>query len=431
MRISTLSLEGEPSALAAELRGSGQVGAEDVTAKVAEVIAAVREGGDAAVAELSRRFDGVASEPSLVSRSTVERAAEELDPNLRDALGVAIANVGQVATAQLRDGAPIGVELPQGQRVEIDEVPVSAAAVYAPGGRASYPSSVLMGVIPARVAGVERVVVASPPGADGLPAPPILAAAALCGADQVVALGGAQAIAALAYGTETIAPVDLIAGPGSPWVQEAKLQCSRVVGSDGWAGPSELVVIADRGADERHLALDLMAQAEHGDDGLLVVISPDASLGARLARALEEMAPDRPTVHDGTVSLVGSADLDAALALAEALAPEHLQIDCAHAAALSRKVRRAGCVLVGSHSATAFGDYAAGSNHILPTGGAGRFSGPLGPGTFRRAISRVSIDADAATALAPTVETISAAEGFAVHGESARARGRSPASERE
>lgn len=433
MRVQFVSPEGDPATLAVELRRPGAAEGEDVAAAVAETIAAVREGGDQALRELSVRFDGATSESLWVPENALDDAVETLDSALRDALETSIANVRAVAEGQIRSPSGPKVTLRQGQSVVIDEVPVGSAAIYVPAGKAPYPSSVVMGVVPAQVAGVERVVVASPPGPSGVPADAILAAAALCGADGVLAAGGAQAIAALAHGTETVAPVDVIAGPGSPWVQEAKLQCSRVIGIDGYAGPSELLVIADADADPRWLALDLMAQAEHGPNGLLVAASPDESLLRRLGEEIESASTTRPTVTDALVSLVQVDDLAEALALAESLAPEHLQIDCAGSADLGAQASTAGCVFIGPRSATAFGDYAAGSNHVLPTGGAGRFSGPLGPGTFRRRISRVSIDADAAAELAPTVDTIARAEGFVVHAESAVARteGRSPDAERE
>nr|MBA2523666.1 histidinol dehydrogenase [Solirubrobacterales bacterium] len=230
---------------------------------------------------------------------------------------------------------------------------------------------------------------------------------------------------ALAYGTETVAAVDVIAGPGGPWVQEAKLQVSRVVGIDGYAGPSELMVVGDENANAEWAALDLCAQAEHGADGVLVAAGPQDLLAA-IAVGVERIAAGRPSVQDACIALVEVASPEVGLALAEALAPEHLQLDCAGAAELAEAVTSAGCVFVGARSGAAFGDYAAGSNHVLPTGGSGRFRGPLGPGTFRRRLSRVEIGADAAAALAPAVDVFARAEGFPVHGESARVRANGP-----
>ena len=228
-----------------------------------------------------------------------------------------------------------------------------------------------MGVVTARAAGVGEVVVAAPAH------PVILAACALCGADEVYRMGGAQAIAALALGTETIRPVDVIVGPGNLYVQEAKRQLSGRVGIDGFAGPSDLLVLASAGADPRLVALDLLAQAEHGEDSLVVAVSDDAALLDAVGREIQALFRDRPTVAAGPKVLVDAPDLDAALAFAEALAPEHLELSGEAAEALAPRVRRAGCLFVGAASATAFGDYVAGSNHTLPTDGAARFaSGP-------------------------------------------------------
>jgi histidinol dehydrogenase len=322
-------------------------------------------------------------------------------------------NVHSVAAAGLLDDRD--VELPQGQRIRLREVPVERAAVYAPGGRQPYPSSVVMGAVTARAAGVPEVVVAAPAH------PVILAACALCGADEVYRMGGAQAIAALAHGTESIAPVDVIVGPGNLYVQEAKRQVSGIVGIDGFAGPSDLLVLAAGGADPRLAALDLLAQAEHGADSLVVAVSDDAALLDAVGRELQDLFHDRPTVAGGPKVLVDAPDLEAALAFSEALAPEHLQLMGAAAEALAPRVRRAGCVFVGAASATAFGDYVAGSNHTLPTAGAARFASGLTVAHFRRRMAEVHVGA-AAGALARAAVPVAQAEGFAVHAESMSAR---------
>ena len=410
----------EPARLAASLRDAAPR-PEGIAAAVAETIAHVASGGDAAVAELSERFDGVAADPVRVPADLVAAAPGDIPDPLRRAIETSAANVRAVAEAQI--SGPAEVTLGAGQRIEVAEVPVGSAAIYVPGGRAPYPSSVVMGVVPAKVAGVGRVVVASPPEAGtGRPAPAVLAAAAIAGADAVYAVGGAQAVAALALGTESIPAVDVIAGPGSPWVQEAKLQCSRHIGIDGYAGPSEIVAIVAEEVPPEWIALDLCAQAEHGGDGLLVAIGTDPAWLERLAEEIERIRSRDGDPGEVTFDLVAVGDVEAAIALPEALAPEHAEVAAADAPALARRLTTSGCVFVGARSATAFGDYAAGSNHVLPTGGAGRFTGPLGPGTFRRRISRVEIGADAAAALAGTVEEIARAEGFPLHGESAVAR---------
>ena len=259
-----------------------------------------------------------------------------------------------------------------------------------------------MGAVTARAAGVDEVVVAAPPH------PVILAAAALCGADEVYAMGGAQAIAALALGTESVPRVDVIVGPGNLYVQEAKRQLSGVVGIDGFAGPSDLCVIL-RGRGPVWAAADLRAQAEHGADSLVVAVSDD-----------EELLP-----AEGIA--VVAEDLEAALVFAEALAPEHLQLMGEAAEALAPRVRRAGCLFVGNHSGTAFGDYVAGSNHILPTEGAARFASGLNPRHFRRRMAEVRIPAEAAAKLAPAGVAIATAEGFEAHAASMEARRENPA----
>ncbi len=279
-----------------------------------------------------------------------------------------------------------------------------------------------MGCIPAAVAGVERIALASPPGADGRVHPAVLAAAAICGIEEIYAMGGAQAIFALADGTESVEPVDVIAGPGNPWVQEAKRLVFGKVGIDSLAGPSELMLIAGHDADPEWAALDLCAQAEHGADSPLLVAAVEEAVIEAIAAAAERIAAERSTVRDARLALVHVPDLADGVALANAFAPEHLELLFDEAAALAPLATTAGCVFVGQAGATAFGDYAAGSNHILPTGGTGRFAGPLGPGTFRHRISNVSLPGTSAGALAAAVDTVARAEGLPVHGESARAR---------
>jgi histidinol dehydrogenase len=278
---------------------------------------------------------------------------------------------------------------------------VRRAAIYAPSGRHPYPSTVVMGAITAQAAGVDEVFVATAPH------PVLLAAARLCEVDAVYRITGAQAIAALAYGTESIPRVDVIVGPGSLWVQEAKRQVSGVVGIDGFAGPSDLTVIASKGADVEALKLDLAAQAEHGEGSLTVAISDDAEI-------IEQLA--------GAGNRVLAYDLEAALALAEALAPEHLQLAGEAAEALAPRIRSAGCLFVGNASGTAFGDYVAGSNHTLPTEGAARFASGLNVRHFRRRMAEVRLN-DAAPALAAAGVPIAEAEGFAAHAASMALRG--------
>jgi histidinol dehydrogenase len=387
---------GDPVEVAAQVRALAP-GAESVAGTVARIVADVHARGDAALREYVERFDGVQG-PLRVD------AGGELAPGVRAGLEVAIANVRAVAEAGLREDRDVA--LPQGQVVRLREVPVRRAAIYVPGGRAPYPSTVVMGVVTARVAGVDEVVVCAP-GAHPL----ILATCALCGADEVYAMGGAHAIAALAYGTGTVPRVDVIVGPGNLYVQEAKRLVSGDVGIDGFAGPSDVLVLASAGAEPRLVAIDLAAQAEHGEGTIVCAVSDDPALLDAI-----DVEPG-----DAAAALVDAPDLDAALAFAEAFAPEHLELIGDGAEALAPRVRSAGCLFVGREGATAFGDYVAGSNHTLPTGGAARFASGLNVGHFRRRMSEVRIDG-AAGALAAAGAPIARAEGFERHAVSMEVR---------
>jgi histidinol dehydrogenase len=389
----------------------------DIAPEVAKIIAEVRLGGDAAVLSLTERFDKAELGPDQlrVDANELESAVGVLEPAVLNGLRTAIANVKAVAQAQLRD-EPVTVELPEGHTVEVVERPVRRAAVYVPGGRAPYPSTVVMGAVTARAAGVEEIVVCAPPGPGGRAHPVILAACVLCEVTEVYRMGGAQAIAALAFGTESVPAVDVIVGPGNPYVQEAKRQVVGQVGIDGIAGPSELVVIASTGADPELVALDLLAQAEHGPDSPVSCFSPDAALLDAIAAVVERRE------LDGNAHLIETRDLDTALRFAEEIAPEHLQLVGDEAEALAERVRNAGCLFVGRGGATAFGDYVAGSNHVLPTGGAARFQSALSVATFRRRMARVSLPGEAPARLAPAGAALARAEGFPVHAESMERR---------
>ncbi len=414
---------GDAPAFAGQLRAlAPELG--DEAAEVERIVDRVRRDGDAGVRAVAEGLGEAVPESFRVDPEAVAAAPGLLEPEVREAMRVAQRNIEAVARAELEARArPATAELPEGHRVEVREEPVATAGVYAPGGRAAYPSSVLMCCVPARVAGVARICVASPPGAAGRPNAAVLAACAIAGVEEVYAIGGAQAIAALAFGTETIDPVDLIAGPGNRYVAEAKRLVFGQVGIDGIAGPSELMVVADGAANPDWIALDLCAQGEHGDDSLLIVASADMALLDRIAELVSELAPERPSVAEAPLALVATRGLEAALTLADAVAPEHLELAFQGADEIAARARVAGCVFVGAGGAAAFGDYAAGSNHVLPTGGAARFGGPLGPGTFRRRTSVVTLPGASASALAANVAALARAEGFPVHGESAQARG--------
>jgi len=402
-----LALHGDPVAFAARLRA--RVAApESVAMAVGQIIEQVRETGDGAVIDFTERFDDAQIDTLLVDEAELERAEAALDAAVRNGLERAIDNVRRVGEAALEADRAVDFDT---HSVTVRTAPVERAAVYVPGGRAPYPSTVVMGVVTARVAGVPEIAVCSPPPID----PVTLAACRLTGVERVYQMGGAQAIAALAYGTESVTPVDVIVGPGNLYVQEAKQQVSTEVGIDGFAGPSDLVVLADGDADPELVALDLLAQAEHGAGTLVVVISPSLALLADLASELLD-APET-----GAMGAVVEVDgIQDGLALAEALAPEHLQLVGPGAETLAPRVTRAGCLFVGAAAGTAFGDYIAGSNHVLPTNGAARFASGLSPVTFRRRFAEVRIDD--ARKLAEAAAPVARAEGFELHARSMEAR---------
>jgi histidinol dehydrogenase len=392
---------------------------------VREIVQSVRAQGDAAVREYTRRFDTDGNEPKplIVTPQELDAAIKEMPLELVAGLQVAIANVAEVAQAGVDESKT--VKLPQGQSVTLREVPVAAAAVYVPGGRAPYPSTVVMGVVTARAAGVLDVVVCSPPGANGEIDRTILGACRLCGVERVYRIGGAQGIAALAYGTETVNRVDVVVGPGNLYVQEAKRQLSAEVGIDGFAGPSDLVTVLGEQAGKRGVelaALDLLAQSEHGAGSLVVAIAPSAETLDALAEVLERLLVARPTVGDAACALVEVADARGAVELANEFAPEHLELIGADVEALAPIVRCAGALFLGVDGATAFGDYVAGSNHVLPTGGAARFASGLSARHFRRRMQEVRIGMEAVGKLAAAGAPIARAEGFEVHAESMEAR---------
>jgi histidinol dehydrogenase len=399
-------------------RGPG-AGVED---EVRDILAEVREGGDEAVLRLTARFDRAELRPEQlrVDPRELEASLGVLEPEVLRGLRTAIANVRAVAEAQLHE--PVEIALEAGQRVEVVELPVRRAGIYVPGGRASYPSTLVMCAVTARAAGVEQVAVCAPPGPGGRADPVVLAACVLCELNEVYRMGGAQAIAALAYGTRSVSPVDVIVGPGNAYVQEAKRQLAGRVGIDGIAGPSELVVVAASGADPDLIALDLLAQAEHGEESPLWLISPDEHLLEAVVATVERLAPGRASAADAELQAILVDEAVSAFRLAEEIAPEHLELVGAEAEALADRVRTAGCLFVGSQAGTAFGDYVAGSNHVLPTGGAARFQSALSPATFRRRMARVSLPGEAAARLAPSGAALARAEGFPVHAESMERR---------
>ena len=422
MKVTRFDWNGEdPAGLAAEMRDL-QPRLTEVRDAVAEIIAAVEADGDEAVLRFEERYGGVAPRALRIPEAELKAARTGVDEDLARAIGKSIENVHQVAEAEvMTDQWSAGGD--DFRTISHGSVPVAAAGVYVPGGAGAYVSTAIMCCVPAQAAGVERIVLATPPGQDGRVNSAILVAGVIAGATEVYAMGGAQAIAAMGIGTESVAKADLIVGPGNRYVQEAKRQLVGRVGIDTIAGPSELMVVADGAATPEHVALDLCAQAEHGDDGLLVLATADPELLDGLLKKVEALAAERESVQDVPLAAVKVPDLDAAAVLADVLAPEHLELSCEGAEELAGQVSYAGCVFVGPEAGTAFGDYAVGSNHVLPTGGAGRFTGPLSPRTFTRRTATVTITPEGARELAPTVATLARAEGFPVHAESAEARG--------
>lgn len=396
---------------------------------VRPIVTDVRKRGDAAVREWSRRFDRMDPDPIEVPAKMLDRSLRDIPAVVRRALETAAANIAAFAEAQLEPLRSRTVETMPGVTCGQRVTPLARVGVYAPGGRYPLPSSVLMGVVPARVAGVPDISVCTPPGT-GMPDPVMLAAARIAGAHRVYRVGGAQAIAALAYGTESIAPVDRIVGPGNRYVDAAKRMTAGAVGIDLPAGPSELMVIADATANPEWVAWDLLAQAEHDPEAVCVLISDDASwmaaVTARLAQALQQVrtAPVacRSLADHGMAVWV--RDLDEAVALADAMAPEHLSVQGTRAVALADRLAAFGTLFIGGRSAVAFGDYGAGVNHVLPTGGAARFAAGLSVLDMVRLQTTVTVSATGLDRLAPAVEALAEVEGLAGHRASVVARRR-------
>ena len=399
----------------------------DVSQGVAAIIAQVRAQGDDALAALTARFDGHDLNRSgwAISREECEAAYAALDPGLRAALDLAAARIRAYHEAQRPEGSErvdaAGVRMGARWRA------VDAAGVYVPGGRAAYPSSVLMNAIPARVAGVERLVMVTPTPR-GEVNPLVLAAAHLAGVDELWRVGGAQAVAALAFGTARIAPVDVVTGPGNAWVAEAKRQLYGVVGIDMVAGPSEIVVVADGANDPEWIAADLLSQSEHDPSSQSILITDDARLAdavaARVEAQLATLAtePVARAAWEANGAIIQIAALDEAVALVDRLAPEHLELAVADPRALFDRVRHAGSVFLGRHTPEAVGDYVAGPNHVLPTGRRARFSSGLSVLDFMKRTSFIELDAASLGAIGPAAVALAEAEGLPAHARSVGVR---------
>jgi histidinol dehydrogenase len=392
----------------------------DVERAVAEVVEAVRGEGVAALLRFSRKFDG--GDPTLetlsVTEAEIEAGVAACSPELRAAIAFAARRIGAYHERLL----PTGGEFTDAEGVALAWrwTPLDAVGIYVPGGRAAYPSTVLMNAVPARIAGVRRIAMVTPPG--GVK-PAVLAAAREAGVTEIWRVGGAQAVAALAYGAGPIRPVDKIVGPGNAYVTEAKRRVYGKVGIDALAGPSEVVVVADGANDPAWIAADLLAQAEHDPDAQSILITDDAAFAAAVEHAIQDELATLPTARDAAASwrdhgAIILCALDQTPALVDQIAPEHVEFAVADPAGLAARVRHAGAIFLGRHTPEAIGDYVAGSNHVLPTSRAARFSSGLSTADFQKRTSILNCSPEALAALAPAALTLSAAEGLAGHGRS-------------
>lgn len=396
---------------------------EGEAAAVAHIIEDVRERGAQAVLELGERFDGVRPDSLRVPAEVIAAAESTLDPLVRQALLTAIERTTAVHTDQLPEERV--TTLGPGAVVRQTWRPVRRVGLYVPGGRAVYPSSVVMNVVPARVAGVESMAIVSPPQRDndGWPHPTILAASALLGIDEVYAAGGAQAVAMLALGVEGVEPVNIITGPGNIYVTEAKRLLRGIVGIDSEAGPTEIAIVADETADPALVAADLISQAEHDVVAASVLITDSPELADAVDEHLEAQVAATKHAERIRTALSGrqsatilTTGLAQSLEVADAYAAEHLEIHTRNAAEDAAAIRNAGAIFVGSHSPVSLGDYLAGSNHVLPTAGSARYSSGLNVTTFMRSVQVIEYDADALAAVTDQVEALAIAEDLPAHG---------------
>jgi len=401
---------------------------DGVNQRVLEIIQAVRERGDAALVEYTQRFDGleVASMADLIlPRERLELALARISPAQREALEVAAERVRSYHEKQKQDSwrysEADGTVL--GQKV----TPLDRAGLYVPGGKASYPSSVLMNAIPAKVAGVPEVVMVVPTPRGEINEL-VLAAAAIAGVDRVFTIGGAQAVAALAYGTESVPPVDKIVGPGNIYVATAKRHVFGKVGIDMIAGPSEILVVCDGQTDPDWIAMDLFSQAEHDEDAQSILVSPDAAFLDRVAESIAKLLPTMEraeiirTSLEGRGALIQVADMAQAIIVANHIAPEHLELSVADPEAWLPQIRHAGAIFMGRYTAEALGDYVAGPNHVLPTSGTARFSSPLGVYDFQKRSSIIFCSPDGASELGKSASVLARGESLTAHARSAEYR---------
>ncbi|MBR2602538.1 MAG: histidinol dehydrogenase [Clostridia bacterium] len=403
----------------------------NVTDTVAEILRQVRERGDAALREYTRKFDGADLENLLVTEAEMAEAVASVEPEFLRVLEKAAENIRKFHSRQIRNSFIINGEdgVIMGQKV----IPVDRAGLYVPGGTAAYPSSVLMALVPAKIAGVPEVVITTPPGKNGKINPAILAAAKAGGADRIVKAGGAQAIAALAYGTESVPKVDKIVGPGNAFVAEAKRQVYGLVSIDMIAGPSEILVVADGKSNPRHLAADLLSQAEHDKNASAVLVTDSAELALQVQTEIEKQLPklEREEIARASIEnngkIILTENLRSAIDTANEIAPEHLELCVDNPFDYLDAIRHAGSIFLGRNCPEALGDYLAGPNHTLPTQGTARFSSPLSVDDFVKKTQYTYFTRDALNRVAADVALFARKEGLTGHARSALSRGVDPA----
>ncbi|GAA1792125.1 histidinol dehydrogenase [Planosporangium flavigriseum] len=396
--------------------------------RIRPVVEAVREHGASAVIEATERFDGVRLDTLRVPAAEIDAAVEALDPALRAALLEAISRARKVHSDQRREDHL--TQVVPGGTVTQRWRPVRRVGLYVPGGRAVYPSSVVMNVVPAQIAGVASISIASPPQREtGRPHPLVLAACGLLGVDEVYAAGGAQAVAMFAYGTQESEPVDLVTGPGNIWVTAAKRLVQGTVGIDAEAGPTEIAILADDTADPRHVAADLISQAEHDPLAASVLVTPSETLLAAVEAELDRQVAATKHTERITEALTGEQsavvlvdDLDQGLRVVDAYGAEHLEIQTESARAVAERVNSAGAIFVGAWSPVSLGDYCAGSNHVLPTGGCARHSSGLSVQTFLRGVQLIEYSQEALREVSGHVVTLAEAEDLPAHGQAVSVR---------
>jgi histidinol dehydrogenase len=416
-------------ALVAELLPRASVSIDSVSETVSQIIAEVKQNSLVALDAHAERFDGLKNVSFRVPKEVLVEALNQLDKPLREAIETAITRVRAVSMATMP--ASVRVELDEGAIVEQLFIPVDSVGLYVPGGKAVYPSSVVMNVVPAQVARVPRIAVSSPAQENGLPSPSVMATCALLGIDEVYGIGGASAIAAFAYGVTEInlEPVAMVTGPGNIFVAAAKRQLRGVIGIDSEAGPTEILIVADESANPRFIAADLISQAEHDQNAAAVLVTDSASLIEQVeAELLVQVGlaknRDRIEASLGGIqsALVLVTDMSAAMAVANEYATEHLEIQTANSEELANQVRHAGAVFVGAYSPVSLGDYLAGSNHVLPTGQQAKFSSGLSVFTFLRTQQRVTYSADALASVTDRLRVFSEAEKLSAHGRAGSIR---------